>query len=785
MRAAASPSSSRSGPRMRLKATAAFALTFLIGLAQAQAPEPAPAIPAPAGVPDAAAATAADEETLVPVPTVAPPRQSRASLRQLGIDYEITLRGIQGTAGIPFSVRSDQVVDQARLHLKYSYSPALLPDLSHLKVTVNGVAVATVPVPVEDAGRPLERDIDIDPRLITDYNRVNLQLVGHYTRDCEDPDHTSLWANIDSASYLELGWTPLQLSNDLSLLPVPFFDARDTRRLVLPFVFAGQPGNGTVQVAGIVSSWFGALAGYRGAQFPVLVDALPAEGNAVVLATDRNPPGGLDLPQITGPTVAVIAHPQDPAGKLLLVLGRDEEELRVAASALALGTPLAGAVAPIADFEPAAARKPYDAPNWIPSDRPVRFSELVADTSELNVSGYHPDLIRIGLQLPPDLFVWRRDGIPLQLNYRYTLPEGADKSALNVSINDAFVTTLPLNGRAHAASVPVQFWKRWSTPHGRMPIRQKLLLPTGPFSASSQLRFHFFFDRPQAEACKNTFPDVSAAIDDDSSIDLSGFHHYMAMPNLAAFGNAGFPFTRLADLAETALVMPDNANADDVGNALTLFGRMGASTGFPALRGRVIQARQAGEFAGHDLLLLGSRRSQPLYAQWADQLPVGDAAGARRFRLSDWLYDRLPGFLSPDARRTDLPTTAEVAVKPEQGDVVLMGFQSPLQRGRSVVAILADDPAQVGRLFEAWMDPERLRDFQGSVVLLQKDKVLSLAGNQGYYVGHLPPLTAMRWFFGNSPVWLGVLVGALSLLLAVLARWLLRRRAAARLRIGG
>ncbi|KAF1686577.1 cellulose synthase regulator BcsB [Pseudoxanthomonas broegbernensis] len=729
---------------MRLQAPAAFVLTLLFGLAHAQAPV-APA--ATAGAADAAALAA----------PVAPPvssRQGRSTLKQLGIDYEITLRGVQGTAGVPFSVRNDQVVDRAVLHLKYSYSPALLPDLSHLRVTVNDVTVATVPVPLEDAGRQLERDIQVDPRLIVDYNRINLQLIGHYTRDCEDPDHSSLWANIDSASYLELGWTPLRLNNDLSLLPVPFFDARDTGRLVLPFVFAGQPGSGSLQAAGIVSSWFGARAGYRGAQFPVAIDTLPLEGNAVVVATPRNPPAGLALPEIAGPTVAVMANPQDADGKLLLVLGRDDEELRIAASALALGMPLTGEVARIADFQDAAPRVPYDAPNWIPDDRPVRFSELVQHGSELNVAGYHPDLIRIGLQLPPDLFVWRRDGIPLQLNYRYTLPEGADKSALNISINDAFVTTLPLNGRTFAQSVPAQMWHDLR-PRGPMPVRQALKLPTGPFSANSQLRFHFFFDRPQAEACKNTFPDVSAAIDGDSSIDLSGFHHYMAMPNLAAFGNAGFPFTRMADLSESALVMPDNASADDVSNALTLLGRLGASTGLPALRNRVILARQVDEYADHDLLVLGSRRSQPLFEKWAGHLPVGDAGGARRFSLSDWVHARLPDFLSPDARRTDLPTTADVAVKPDEGDVVLMGFQSPLRDGRSVVALMADDPAQVGRLFEAWFDPDRLRDFQGSVVLLQKEKVLSLAGNQTYYVGHLPPLTAMRWFFGHNPVWLG------------------------------
>ncbi len=759
-------------------AALAFALTLGFGAAHAQQP-PADA----AGMSVTPAPAAADPLAVPAVAVGSGSRQSQQTLRDLGIDYEMTLRGIQGVAGVPFSIRNDQVVDQASLKLKYSYSPALLPDLSHLKVTVNDVTVATIPVPTEQAGQVLERDIEIDPRLIIDYNRINLQLIGHYTRECEDPDHTSLWANIDSGSTLQLGWVPLQLNNDLALLPVPFFDARDTRTLQLPFVFAGQPESAMLESAGIVASWFGALAGYRGARFSAAIDAIPLQGNAVVMATPRNVPQGVELPQVNGPTLAVTNNPNDPDGKLLLVLGRDADEMRKAATALTLGTPLSGASATIAELKAIAPRKPHDAPNWVPSDRPVPFGELVERPAELNVRGYNPDLVRVGLQLPPDLFTWQEQGIPMNLRYRYTLPEGADESKLNISINDAFVTTLPLNGLPYASSAAGMLWNKMRV-RGEMPIEQKVMLPTGPFSANSQLRFHFFFDRPQAGECKNTFPDVSAAIDQDSTIDLSGFAHYMAMPNLAAFGNAGFPFTRMADLSETGLVLPDNATVDDVANALTLFGRMGASTGYPALGNKVLRAAEVKANAGLDLIVLGSRSNQPLFSEWASRMPIGEGR-ERRFSLSDWAAREMPLLFASDARRTDLKTTAEVSVRPGAGDVVMMGFQSPLDSARSVVAILADDPARVSDLFDAWFKPATLRQFQGSVVLLQEGKVLSLAGNQTYYVGHLPPLTWARWYFSHNPLLLALIVGIGSLLLAVLARWMLVRHTRKRLVEGG
>ncbi|MBB5877083.1 cellulose biosynthesis cyclic di-GMP-binding regulatory protein BcsB [Xanthomonas sp. 3498] len=758
---------------MRLPALAACCLTVLSGLALAQEPT------LPATAPAAA--------TAVPLPAPAE-RERSATLKQLGIDYEMTLRGIQGSAGIPFSTRTDEVVQAANLHLVYSYSPALLPDLSHLKVSVNGVTVAALPVSRENAGKLQQSDVPIDPRLISDYNRLNLQLIGHYTRDCEDPDHTSLWANIDPSTRLSLTATPLVLRNDLALLPVPFYDKRDTRRLELPFVFPQRPDLATLRSAGIVASWFGAQAGYRGAAFGVAIGDVPATGNAVLFATAATLPAELaatqaGLSEIAGPTLAMITNPRDATGKLLLVLGRDDDDLQQAATALSLGTPLNGPVARIGELKQAQPRKPYDAPNWISGDKPVRFGDLVAQTAQLNVSGYHPDLIRVGLQLPPDLFVWQRDGIPVNLRYRYTVPETQNKSALNVSINDAFVTTLPLNGHAYAESLPLRWWHALS-PKGAMPVEQKLLLPTGPFSANSQLRFHFFFDRPQAEACKNTFPDVSGAIDADSSVDLRSFHHYIAMPNLAAFGNAGFPFTRLADLSESTVVVPDEIGDQDMANLLTLLGRLGASTGYPALRVTLIHAAEVDKHADSDLLVFGSLRSQPLFQRWSAALPIGDGASGRRFSMSDWVLDKLPGFLSFDARRTDLPTTAEVAVKPAPGDVVLMGFQSPLKAGRSVVALLAEDPASVEDFFDAWLEPATLKDFQGSVVLLQKGKVRSLAGNQTYYVGHLPLPTWARWYFSQHPLLLGLAVVVLSVLLALAARVVLRRHSAARLQEG-
>src|SRR3546814_3715808 len=66
--------------------------------------------------------------------------------------------------------------------------------------------------------------------------------------------------------------------------------------------------------------------------------ALVPASNAVVFATADARPSGLSLPQVQGPTLAVVANPYNELSRLLLVMGRNDEEMQAAARTLALGS---------------------------------------------------------------------------------------------------------------------------------------------------------------------------------------------------------------------------------------------------------------------------------------------------------------------------------------------------------------------------------------------------------------------------------------------------------------
>lgn len=716
-------------------------------------------------------------------PAVTGARKTEVTLRQLGALFPIKLQGIQGMASVPFSVLNGDVVTSARLRLNYAYSPALLPRLSHIKVLVNEQLADTIPVSPEEGGKNLQRNIEIPARLITEFNRVQFELIGHYTLDCEDPAHSSLWANIGNDSVLELTTISVIKDNDLAYLPQPFFDRRDVRPLVLPMVFAQTPDDATLEAAATLSSWFGSLADYRTARFPASVSRLPERGNALVLlAGGVAAPAGLSLPASTGSTVSVVANPNDPRGKLLVLRARDGAELKKVAAALAIGNPtLTGASADIIEFTPLKPRQPYDAPKWLPSNRPVQFGEL-ADKATLNVSGYTPDLIRIDMRLPPDLFSWRDEGVPVNLMYRYSAPTAQNRSSLNISVNEQFLRALPLRPLVDTDANMLSRTADKVLPGSDLVLsEEKFYVPLFKFPSQAQLQFHYFHDLVKQGPCKDVVLDnARGTVEPDSTIDISGFPHFLAMPDLAAFANSGFPFTRMADLSETAVVMPNQPDLSDYGVLLDLAGVMGRVTGYPAAALTVARADQVDALENKDLLVLGSSQRQPLQQRWADNLPVRFDGQNKSFTFSDLVYRAFSWWGETPANDAQVRGT-EVVIRNSGKGAVIAGIESPLQSGRSVVMISSDQPGGLVQVVDALLDPQRLADIQGSVTVVRGDQVTSLLAEKSYHVGKLPPLLYMQWFLSRHPLLLMALGIASAALLGLVMYLALRSRARARL----
>jgi hypothetical protein len=706
----------------------------------------------------------------------------RKTLKQLSGQASLTLRGTEGSVVVPFGSRQDEIVVGASLRLRYSYSPAVVVSQSHIKVFLNEEFVGTVPFATRDAGRSTTHTIEIDPRLVSPHNHLKFQFIGHYEAECPDQLHSGLWAEVSGLSELELTVRPLPIVSDLALLPAPFFDRHDLTRLVLPFVFPARPDNETLRAAAVVASWFGQLAGWRGARFPVHFDA-PPKGHAVVFGTNGARPAFLaDSRPADGARLTVIDNPADGHSKLLLVLGRDPRDLKLAADALVLGNAvLSGPTAVVQEVHARPMRQPYDAPNWVRSDRPTRLGELVRSPDELQVVGHSPDLIRITLRIPPDLFLWRSRGVAVELKYRHNAPDPRTASSrLTVSINDQLLRSYELGPsdaghRAIRARVPL-------VDASAIGESGNALVPAFALGPHNELEFGFAFGVPRDGRCRDTFvPGIRGAIDPDSTVDLSGYPHYAAMPNLGLFASTGFPFTKYADLSQTVVVMPREPTTHDVEVLLTLLGRMGESTGHPATHVRVAGPDAERELVDADLLVIGSLPHQAQLAKWHDRLPAVVDGAKRRLdlpaRQTRLAYDWFGLGTAAD------PGVLATAVLDDSGPLAaLLGFESPFSAKRSVVAVTASAPEHFGLVLDTLQDTGRVRAMRGSTVLVHANKVESFLVGRTYFVGDLPFSTTVWYHLSRYPLLLAIAIVVLALGIAFFLRFALQSISTRRMR---
>lgn len=697
------------------------------------------------------------------------------TLETLGARYPLSLRGVDASNSLPFSIRADEIVSGARLNLGYAYSPSLLPDLSHINILVNDEVAATIAVPNDTAGRQLTKTVDLPAHLITAFNQLRLQLIGHYTLECEDPLHSSLWANISNQSQLEFAVEPLPLPNDLALLPLPFFDHRDIRPLMLPFVFSGIADSNVLEGAGAISSWFGLLADHRRTRFPVQKDIAPSGGHAVIFINGAAQARHFYAEPLSGPTIAVAPNPQDPASKFLLIMGRDSTEMKQAALALASGSQaLSGQSARVTQFADIKPRLPYDAPKWLRTDRPVAFGELI-NKQQLNVSGYSPDLIRLNLRVPPDLFGWREDKVPIHLKYRYTPQPTSVNSSLLFSVDDLFMKSMPLFAlddlydEQAAGTEPL--------PDQDIPSQATLEVPLETLSPRAQLQFRYMYDYVKQGACRDIIIDnVRGYIDPESTIDLTAYPHFKAMPDLTSFTDSGWPFTRLADLSETAVILNPQASPQALGLYFDLMGLMGASTGYPALGVTVTSIEQVDTVSGKDLLVLTAGADQPALTYWSEDLAgTFSPPDGKQMGTSDLLYKTL-SWPTPDPRDNKVPQRSVVAYDSQGVSAIVAGFESPKTPGRSVVLVASNDATGLEKAASAILKHENFEGaVGGSLSIIRTNTIDPLIADQTYYTGRLGYFKHLQWLLAPyMPAKTWQLLAAIAVLLLVMVVLLLR-----------
>ncbi|MDZ1344844.1 cellulose biosynthesis cyclic di-GMP-binding regulatory protein BcsB, partial [Klebsiella pneumoniae] len=116
--------------------------------------------------------------------------------------------------------------------------------------------------------------------------------------------------------------------------------------------------------------------------------------------------------------------------------------------------------------------------------------------------------------------------------------------------------------------------------------------------------------------------------------------------------------------------------------------------------------------------------------------------------------------------RTDITSSGPMAA--------VIGFQSPYNDQRSVVALLADSPRGNELLTNALNDSGKRAAMFGSVAVIRESGVNSLRVGDIYYVGHLPWFERIWFALSNHPILLAIFA-AISIVLLAWVLWRMLR----------
>ena len=710
------------------------------------------------------------------------------TLKEIGTTSPVLLKGLDARYDHLLNVRSDEIALGVKLKLQFYFSKYLL-DNSELEVLVNDQTVKTIKLDGALGNQLTTDEIEIPYQILTANNLITYKFHGHYSNNCEDPRDSRLWFVLGNKSEYNITTSQFGTQNDLSAFPVPFIDPDQQAPSVIPFVFAGSPDKNTLEAAGILSSFLGASGYQQKIKFKSVFNKIPTSGNAIIFVTDPEYLINLNFKKINPePSLAIIENPFDKLGKLLLVMGSNGNAHKTSVlNLIDKKRLLTGDYIQLNDGAPKFPKRvPYDAPAWVQTSKPIKISDISgAPTGDnLKVANYGSTVIPLDLPLPPDLYhIKGSTGIKVDLKFAFSLPDSTkgESASLGISDDQRFIRDFTLTsqenslfgqlknyfndklayyinlGKSSADSEEIE-----SRLDQVKEKRVKFEVPIFPNQSDLKLRAFFNYKYPQDLECVATtpIPLTQKMLLPSSSIDVSHVSHFIEMPNLSVFAQKGYPFTRLADLSETGVILNKNFNEQSISTYLTMMGFLGSKTHYPAIKVQVALDDQINDLRNKDLLIIDENNSSRILKNWS--IPADKNSYTLSLsKITEKLFNKFVSMFDPTPVEVDEPVRSS---ETNAGLGKIIGFESPLKSHKSVVLLKGSSDFDFENIQNALLNPADYKNpIEGTNALIYDDKINTFDHGDNYDVGSLNFIEFIYWTLVKFPI-LFILFGILSII---------------------
>jgi cellulose synthase (UDP-forming) len=346
--------------------------------------------------------------------------------------------------------------------------------------------------------------------------------------------------------------------------------------------------------------------------------------------------------------------------------------------------------------------------------------------------------------------------VPLRASFRWRRIPASTPARLRVTLNGVLVARRSYRG-----------------PKAGETVQETLQVPVTALYPRNTLTFELEY--PELPA--SVRPEFE--IDMDSALDLRDVAHFTEMPRLDLFAKAGFPFTRHADLAETAIALSPNAAPAQISLALNALAFLAGQTGHPATWVTFLSTSEIERTTGKDVLMIGTPQDQTDLPARSAALPLVYSDGV--FRTVDprqllHRYFSIPwaGY-GKERRRANEFVGREGALQS-----VLQGAR--LGPNRSLVQLIALNDDETGQILPALETAAAEDNIFGNLSVQRAGAYQSFRlADESYAAGRLGPLQAFDHWMTRYLLFMPLFILLCAVPLAPLIEAYVERRRKARL----